>query len=179
MTLENLANIAEIVGVIAVVASLLFVGVQLRQNDKTATAQIHQQVVENYNNMLTAWIDHPHFGYILFTDNGYEKLTKEDIPVFSVLLSAMFRAFENIYFQHEKGYMDTSYFNSYAEHFIYLFHRPTVQRWWNMRKLSFVPGMKEFLENSTPPTHMGSPFDVLGPTEPMPKQTDDVKEAHS
>ncbi len=39
MTLENLANLAEIIGVIAVVASLVFVGLQIRDNSRAVKDQ--------------------------------------------------------------------------------------------------------------------------------------------
>ncbi len=42
MTLEDASLISQIIAAIAVVASLIFVGLQLRQNDKTQRAAMHQ-----------------------------------------------------------------------------------------------------------------------------------------
>ncbi len=44
VTLEQLGNIGELVGGIAVVASLHYVGVQLRQNTKITKASVRQSI---------------------------------------------------------------------------------------------------------------------------------------
>ena len=44
VTLEQLGNIGELMGGIAVVASLHYVGVQLRQNTKITKASVRQSI---------------------------------------------------------------------------------------------------------------------------------------
>lgn len=49
MGLEQLYYIAEIVGVVAIVLSLLFVGVQLRQNTLATRAASHHAITDVMN----------------------------------------------------------------------------------------------------------------------------------
>ncbi len=46
MTLSDLGNIGESVGVIAVVVTLIYLAVQIRQNSATARAHIRQSLAE-------------------------------------------------------------------------------------------------------------------------------------
>ena len=47
MTLEDLGNIGEFVGAIAVVMSLLYLAIQIRQNTKTVRTSTYQSVLES------------------------------------------------------------------------------------------------------------------------------------
>ncbi|MGR8946687.1 MAG: hypothetical protein ACU84Q_01480 [Gammaproteobacteria bacterium] len=49
MTLEQAAAVAEIIGAVAVVISLVYVGVQIRQNTISQNALMHQQLVDSQN----------------------------------------------------------------------------------------------------------------------------------
>ena len=59
MDLDVIVAIAETVGAVAVVVSLIYVGVQIRQNTVTQNAQMHQQLVEAQNETNRAIIDNP------------------------------------------------------------------------------------------------------------------------
>lgn len=53
MTLEDLAYLSQIIGVIAVLASLIFVGLQIRQNTKALKATSHHAVTDSFNAINT------------------------------------------------------------------------------------------------------------------------------
>ena len=46
MTLESIYFLSQIVAAVALVASLLFVGLQLRHSDKTQRALVHQATIQ-------------------------------------------------------------------------------------------------------------------------------------
>ena len=54
MTLEQLSLISQIIGALAVVCSLIFVGLQMRQAEKTQRAAMHQaradRIIGVFNN---------------------------------------------------------------------------------------------------------------------------------
>ena len=45
MTLDNLAALAEVIGAIAVVVSLIYVGYQVKQNTIAIRTQVHETIV--------------------------------------------------------------------------------------------------------------------------------------
>ena len=56
--------------------------------------------------------------------------------------------------------MEDETWNSWSEHIRMYFHEPGVQAWWSLRKATFVPGFRDYLESSAPPG-MRSFVDVL------------------
>lgn len=52
MSLEQYSDLSQIIGAVAVVASLIFVGVQLRQNTKAVRAQTSQAHAVGYQQII-------------------------------------------------------------------------------------------------------------------------------
>jgi hypothetical protein len=48
MTLEQLRIVFQLVGTLGVIASLIFVGVQIRQNTKTTRVQVQENMTKGY-----------------------------------------------------------------------------------------------------------------------------------
>ena len=59
ITLEQMYYIGEIIGVIAIIASLLYVGRQLQQNVEALQAGQRQATLVEETNFITQTINHP------------------------------------------------------------------------------------------------------------------------
>jgi hypothetical protein len=53
MTLADLSDLSQALGAIAVFASLIFIGVQIRQNTKAQEASSHHAVTDSFNAINT------------------------------------------------------------------------------------------------------------------------------
>jgi hypothetical protein len=54
MTLQEIANIGEILGATGVIASLIFVGWQIRSNTRTTRMRMHEQVTHTFLSFLNS-----------------------------------------------------------------------------------------------------------------------------
>lgn len=152
MTLETIYYVGQTIAVVAIVVSLCFVGLQMRQNDRTARAQIHQQIADAYNSMiLTSAIDGGSLFRAALSEKGIEEIGDEDLDNLSALLVTWYKWFENAYFQHKNGFLTDEYFEAYRRHMIAVYHWPAVQIWWRARGFVFAPEVREILESSQPP----------------------------
>lgn len=152
MTLETIYYIGQTVAVIAIIISLSFVGLQMRQNDRTAQAQIHQEIADAYNAMiLTSAIDGGALFRAALSEKSIEEIDDQDLDNLSALLVTWFKWFENAYFQHKNGFLTDEYFEAYSRHLIAVYHRPAVQIWWRARGFVFAPEVRAILERSSPP----------------------------
>ena len=52
MTLQEIANFGEILGAAGVIASLVFVGWQIKTNTKTARMRMHEQITHTFLSFL-------------------------------------------------------------------------------------------------------------------------------
>ena len=64
---------------------------------------------------------------------------------------AMFKHFENIHSQRERGFIDNESWIAWSEHALMYFNQPGVKMRWELRRGSFNPRFRNFLESSPPP----------------------------
>ncbi len=58
MTLEQLNIVLQLVGTLGVIASLIFVGLQVRQNTKATRVQVEENLTTGYISVAQVLIDH-------------------------------------------------------------------------------------------------------------------------
>ena len=153
MTLQELASIAEILGAVGVIGSLIFVGWQIRENTIATKAHIHEQVTQNYLSWLNSAIANPeaYATGIRATEADFSNLSDREKTVFFGTALGFFKHFELMYVQNRKGIMDEEIWEAWRAYILMYFHQPGVQVWWKSRKEAFIPEFREFLESSEPP----------------------------
>jgi len=153
MTLEQIANFGEIIGAAGVIASLVFVGWQIKTNTRTTRMRMHEQVTQTYMSFLNSvLLDPGAFSQGLqTTDNSFANLTDEQKMFFFGTMLGLFKHFELMHAQRDNGIMDQETWEAWSEHIRMYFHQPGAQAWWSLRKNTFVPGFRDYLESSERP----------------------------
>ena len=130
MKLERWALIAEIVGGVAVVISLLYVGACARQNTVPILSSNHQNLVAMDMNK-NAW----------FRDGGFAEIYElgmEDIDAlsaaerrqFGTFISDQLNVWEYAYISHENGLMDDDIWAGYDKFYSSQLKLPAYQSHW-------------------------------------------------
>lgn len=88
MTKSDWKSIAELVGIAAIVASLIFLSVQLIQDRQAALSGVSQNAASNYTELQVAIAYHAE---VLAKSNRNEDLTEAEKIVINSLVSAMHR----------------------------------------------------------------------------------------
>jgi hypothetical protein len=101
--------LGEVGGAVAVVASLLYVGRQVRQNNRIARAEAYREVTMGWAQLLHRWADDPPTAKALMESGTGIRLA--DLPegvrdAFLLRIAATFRVFETIYHQVAEGILD-------------------------------------------------------------------------
>ena len=86
MKKANWKVVAELVGILAIVGSLLFVGIQLRQEQTIAFAEINQSAVESYVSINAFIAEH---AGVLVRSNAGEQLTDEEALIINRLVHSL------------------------------------------------------------------------------------------
>ena len=104
MKLEKISVVAETVSAFAVVFSLIFVGLQIRDNTTASQAATLQDSVGYDLNVLLNVGRTPETArvFVAFRDNP-NTLDGDELLQGQALFTASFRAIENLYYQHETG----------------------------------------------------------------------------
>lgn len=162
MTLEQLGFVFQIVGTVSVVASLIFVGMQVRQNTKATRIQVQENMTSGYIAVVEMLSDHAEVFTrgIVATPESFASFSEADKLIFFSMLFAAFKLFENVHSQQERGFIDRESWMAWSENMLMHFNQPGVQMWWNLRKGSFRPSFRSFLE-STPAPKVATTVDLL------------------
>jgi hypothetical protein len=126
MTIIELGALGELLGSIAVLATLVYLSVQIRQNTrsmdeskKLALAQTYQMRADALQMMLVHAADSNHIGPIItkLTGDGYpediaalDHLSKEERGRFRQWQIAQQTHWDNMYFQYQQGFIDEEYY---------------------------------------------------------------------
>ncbi len=155
MTIAELGALGEVVGGIAVVVTLAYLAIQVRQNTRAmeesrrlALAQTYQMRADALQGMLVHAADSDHIGPLItkLTQQGYpesvaplERLTQEERGRFRQWQIAQQTHWDNLFFQYQQGYLEEEYYrDSFRERVARL--APT----W--RALGISPGRASFRE---------------------------------
>ena len=100
-------QIAEIVGIAALVASLIFVGLEIRQNTIAARASTYLAYGEHISNQFQATAHDESLAALTVVDESeWDQLTKADRARLVYMWIGVFRNYETILLQVEEGLLD-------------------------------------------------------------------------
>lgn len=148
MILSDLANLGQLVGGIAVVASLLFVGFQIRQNTKANRASTLQMNADYWLHYLTSLAEPGMSEVHAKGAVGNVDLDRAEFGRFFLICRATFMGCENQHHQYLSGLLDAEAYKGYEATIreqIVAF--PGVRAMWELVKHTYSPEFVEFLDD--------------------------------
>lgn len=135
MTLQDWADVSQIIGAIAVVASLLFVGVQLRQNTKAVRAQTSQAHAVGYQQIIAGIAENGEVASIWRRGLAdYDSLDPDERVRLLAFTSTLFRFYESSQVQMLRGMLDAEHWHTIEQQVSDLVTQPGIQAWWKLRR---------------------------------------------
>jgi hypothetical protein len=161
--LEALGNLGEFVGSIAVLVSLIYLGIQLRKSAETERTSTYQSIVSDFGRMNQSLASDPEL-LILYVKamEDFESLTPSEKARISQVFYMTFRYFENMYYQHRKGYLEAEVWGGWKRLMLTYFARPGFESWWQMRRAVYSDSFATFLETEKLDRPVASYADVVG-----------------
>jgi len=155
---------AELVGATGVIASLFYLGTQIRQNTRSVRASNYHAVVTNLSNLSAAiGRDGSTADVFVRGQSDFHGLSPTERKQFVMLLVSLFRNYEDIFYQFSQEMLDESLAKGWAHSMTRYFWQPGVQIWWPAWRDDCHREFRDFLENSTPPSSK-SIADIIGGT---------------
>lgn len=133
MTLEELANLGEFVGGVAVIISLLYLAVQIRQNTKAVrSASYHQAAEQTWSALLAIAQDQSLAQAVSNLVAGRDLSPADQTRVAAVDTSLLF-GFENMLRLQEQGLLDPDVWENVLKNSISFLGRPRVREMLSQR----------------------------------------------
>lgn len=126
MTFDRWKTIAEFAGITGVILSLIFVGMQLRQEHRVANAERAYSIAESFYEELNGTIENAEVW--VKGNAGVDELSPAEITIYDALIRKKFtHAFWNAYASEQLGDTRTVGLHDFA---VFLHQNPGARRTW-------------------------------------------------
>lgn len=157
VSLEQASALAQIISALAVIASLIFVGMQVRQNTKAVRAASSQAHSTMYHSLTDDLVSNADFASVW--RNALEDLNavnEDELVRFFSFASASFRFFESSRVQWLRGQLDDEHWHTIEQHAMALAAKPGIQAFWQLRGHWHCNAFRDWFEAL--PTSESSPL---------------------
>jgi hypothetical protein len=167
MSIAEWASIADIVAAIAVVASLVYLGVQLRQNSRATLSSNRATIHINTQNVAhPAMMDRELAGIILRAISGNAELSPEERMAASAWFFQLLKTGELAHQSYLAGELDKDYWEASMNFFRSYYQAPGFKTYWNDRRNAFTPSFQNMVDawindSSTPITRPDKFFGTM------------------
>ena len=112
MTLSDLASVGSLISSVAVLISLIYLGLQMRQNARHSQALIQQGRASRTVEILTRWAEFDWSDGMEACLSGSPDVNARDLRRFISLMRAYFVNYEDSFLQHRQGLLDDHAFGN-------------------------------------------------------------------
>jgi hypothetical protein len=131
MNWEALGAIGEIVGAIAVVVTLGYLAVQIRQNTRSVRASTYQSITSFIGEMNRVIEENPDLAQIMRAGVlDLSQLSLDERIRFNANMMTRFRHHENLYYQYRTGMLDEREFEGFRRLFSWHLSFAGTAAWW-------------------------------------------------
>ncbi len=152
MNWDAIGATGEWVGGLATIGTLFYLAYQVRQNTRTARSSAYQAAAA----AISAWTVQVSSDAVLMNNlsdgfNQPDALDDSVRPQVGMLFNALFRNYENIFYQWREGAISDDVWEGWSRQIRGAFWTPGVQLWWPTWQLYCHADFRTFLEDSNAP----------------------------
>ena len=133
-SLDAAAKTAEVIGALAVVVGLLFVGLEIRGNTVAQQFTATQTLVAEYNEAITSINDSGFICIYIKGSNDFDSLSQSEKIRYSIQMQPIFRTFEQLHYSALHGTIDANVHSGFARQFAAIMQLPGNQQYWAARR---------------------------------------------
>ena len=165
MSLEQASYLSQVIGALAVLASLIFVGLQIRQNTQSQKLVAVSSLAAAIAAINVPAMQSPALGEALARAmRDWSGATRDQRILAHFFLFSYFKLAENAWYQHARGALDSTQWSGWETMLRAFYHSAGVQSgWWPRRKRAYSPEFQLYLANcERPPEDIGTLEDLFG-----------------
>ena len=147
MNWDAISAIAEVVGVIAVVVSLLYLAIQVKaQNRESRIASTHE-IYAAFREIAAPFRD-PHLAELVVKsmNEGYENLSEAERVQIIGLIIPFLRVWEEAFYQRQDGRLDDAIWSSITAQYADTMAISTNQEIWRIRRHVFAEEFRNYVD---------------------------------
>lgn len=147
MNLQLMAQLADLIGAITIVVSLIYVGIQVRQNTRSLRAENYAHALDRVAEMQARLSTNSELVRIFSTGLADPlSLRRSERLQFTWSLYEMFGSFEFMYLQSREGALRDDVWTRWSDTMTWWLQWPGVQQWWRAQPTPFSASFATFVE---------------------------------
>jgi hypothetical protein len=147
MSLEDLGNIGEFVAAIAVVISLVYLAIQIRQNTHSVRSSTFQAAIRDNTEIIDPLLRDPELNRIWYEGiRDFDSLSTEERRLFATYMTTALLRLENLVYQSRCGALDPESWEGTRGNFKNTFSQPGTRVWWKRARHIFNRQLQDFIE---------------------------------
>ena len=138
MTLTDLANISDAIGGIAVVVTLIYLAIQIKQNTRMMRASAHHAANHLAVDINLALGTDPQLAEVLLRGSkDRSELSPSQGLMFHLMMRSIFSGAEDFYIQTREGLLDRGMWESRKHSMHQYLLQPGIDAWWSQNQALF------------------------------------------
>ena len=148
MTISELGSIGEFVSSIAILITLAYLAIQIRENTKTNRVAARQHFADQITSFYDDFVRDSELRNLHRRGLDVVELDKDEQERFEILLSKSFVFMSSQHYQHHIGAMDEETWQEAKFYMNWYATRPGVWRWWPNNKAVFSPSFQTYMDRA-------------------------------
>ena len=145
LTITELGSLGEFIGAFAVVATLVYISIQLKQHTRAVRLITGYNVTEEFREFYRMIASNAELSEIYRKGTGDASLLTEAEKLrFNLSMHNLFRAYENSYYQYIDGALDPRYWGGISKQFLALKDLPGFNGYWQERYFMYSDEFQDF-----------------------------------
>jgi hypothetical protein len=146
MSLSDLALMGSLVSSIAVLISLIYLALQVRQAERNQQASIRQGRATRAVDIILAAGEPSYAEALPKGTAGSTVITLAEFGQFTAIYGAFLASAEDTFLQHKEGLLSEAVFASFRESWRQTLAQPGVRALWKLRRHGFEAGFVAFMD---------------------------------
>ncbi|MDX1650129.1 MAG: hypothetical protein R3263_09775 [Myxococcota bacterium] len=137
MTLQDLGNLGEFVASVAVIVSLIYLAVQIRQNSRLVRSEIDQAQTDGHTRYLALLAQDADLARLCRRGLAQEPLDEDERFRFSWLMHHVFAQLQSAFFHYRSGIISAEQWETPRRVAALWLASPAVRAWWRRENRIF------------------------------------------
>ncbi len=152
LNLQDLGNLGEFVGAIAVVTTLVYLTLQIRQNTRSLRARTYQDILIESVRLRDAWGRDAEASRLLWQGlQSLAAMSEDDRARATNLMYALVRIYENVHYQFSRGMIERTVWVPWHRMIERICRAPGFRELWEQDREYFNPQFAVYIDSILPP----------------------------
>jgi hypothetical protein len=159
MTLSDLASLGSFVSGIAVLVSLIYVAIQVRQTERNQRTLLQQETSSRYLEAIKHWGEPAVAAAVVKASSGDMALTSLEAYALQMQLRISLTSFQDTFLLHKLSLIDEIQLEGMVRSMRTMFAMPVMRALWSISRPMYSPAFVEWIEGHTQETPLARPVD--------------------